>query len=297
MNRAMQKKLFSQLAFDYQQKYGLQLEIKNASALGGGCISNTLKLETNEGPLFLKWNTNGPDDLFIREAESLIEFHNKANEFIVFPKPLLAKSIDELPGYLLTNYLEPGSSGNNDEKLGWGLAQLHKVTNEQYGFRSNNYCGATLQNNDFKTEWITFYVENRIGYLLNLIRKSRGWSSSDERVSDRFLSRIPGLLPHETTPSLIHGDLWSGNYMYTQMAPALIDPCVSYCDREFEMGMMTMFGGFSQTVYDAYNEVFPLPRDWRNRNLIYQLYHILNHYFLFGGFYKNQALEIMRQYL
>lgn len=291
-----EKQLFEHLGTAYLRKFGTALKIESTRAIGGGCISNTLKLDTNQGTFFLKWNSNGPDDLFLREAESLSEFQKSTNEFIVFPEPLLAKTIDHLPGYLLTTYLEPGRCGNDDEKLGRGIAQLHQLTNKQFGFNHNNYCGSTLQDNSHKKNWIDFYTENRIGHLISLIKENRSWSNSDEGIAVRFLKKVPELLPKKSQPSLIHGDLWSGNYMYTTKAPALIDPCVSYCDREFELGMMTMFGGFSLRVFDAYNEYNPLPDDWRSRNLIYQLYHVLNHYYLFGGYYKNQALDIMKKY-
>jgi protein-ribulosamine 3-kinase len=297
MNKFLPKELTDCLREDFQKSYNLTLTIKQATPLGGGCINSACKIETNHGPFFLKWNRHGPADLFLSEAESLNEFQKSINDFIVFPVTKLAKVIDHTPGYLLTTYLKPGRSGNDEEKLGRGLAQLHKVSTDQFGFRLNNYCGATLQNNEFKTDWVTFFVENRIGFLIQLISKNRAWDSVNQKLTDTFLSRVPGLLPNNTKPALIHGDLWSGNYMNTLTAPALIDPCASYCDREFEMGIMTMFGGFSQRVYDAYNEVYPLPDDWKERNLIYQLYHVLNHYSLFGGHYKNQALEIMKRYI
>lgn len=292
----IQTQVFTQLIAHYQQKFRIQLKIRNANAVGGGCISSSLKLETNQGNLFLKWNTNGPVDLFVREAESLTALQKSKNEFIHFPTPLLTNEVSHQPGYLLTTFLEQGRSGNDDEKLGRGLAQLHKITNNTFGFEHNNYCGASLQNNHFNNNWVAFYSENRIGHLLSLIRRNRHWSEDDEKLAGRFLKKIPDLLSHQPVPSLIHGDLWCGNYLYTLAGPALIDPCACFCDREFEMGIMTLFGGFSQTVYDAYNEIYPLPDGWLDRNQIYQLYHVLNHYFLFGGSYKSQALEIMRRY-
>jgi len=297
MNHFLPKELIDPLKDDFLRNFHLHLDIKTVHPLGGGCINSACKLETNQGTLFLKWNSQGPSDLFIREAESLAEFQKSNNEYIIFPKPILSKQIDQNPGYLLTTYLKPGRSENDDEKLGRGLAQLHMVNSDQFGFHHNNYCGATLQNNEYKTDWISFYIENRIGFLISSISKTRLWSSQDQYVANQFLTRIPELLPKNATPSLIHGDLWSGNFMNTQVAPALIDPCACYCDREFEMGIMTMFGGFSQRVFDAYNEIYPLPKDWKERNLIYQLYHALNHYSLFGGHYKNHALEIMKHYL
>lgn len=281
---------------NFREKTGIHLYVNQSSVLSGGCINQALKLDTSEGTFFLKWNSNGPADLFIREAESLNELNKSNNVTLVFPKPILTKKIDHTPGYLLTTYLQTGQSDRHDEKLGQGLAQVHQIKAAQFGFAHNNYCGATLQNNTFQNEWLSFYIENRITHLISLIHKTRDWSETDMNTISTFIERVPDLLSHKPTPSLIHGDLWSGNYMYTPAGPALIDPCVSYCDREFEMGMMTLFGGFSSRVYDAYNEVYPLPSDWQERNKVYQLYHVLNHYFLFGGFYKQQAMDIMRHY-
>lgn len=293
----IEKQLLKHLQEKYFGKFSRPLNIQSTQTLGGGCISQAMKLDTNQGAFFLKWNSSGPDDLFLREAESLNELLKTRNEVLVFPEPILAEKIGQLPGYLLTSYLEPGNSYNDDEQLGHGLALLHQYRSAEFGFRENNYCGASLQDNSPKKSWIGFYSQNRIGKLLESIRASRAWSAGDEKTAEKFLQKVPALLSHPVQPSLIHGDLWSGNYLYTGRGPALIDPCVSYCDREFELGIMTMFGGFSQRVYDAYNETDPLPAGWRDRNLIYQLYHVLNHYLLFGGFYKNQAIDIMKRFL
>lgn len=280
----------------FSEKKGIHLYVNQSSVLSGGCINQALKLDTSEGAFFLKWNNKGPADLFIREAESLNELNKSNNEFLLFPKPILSKEINHTPGFILTTYLQTGQSGCDDEKLGHGLAQLHQMKATQFGFEHNNYCGATLQNNTFQNEWLSFYIENRITHLISLISKTRDWSETDMNTTSTFIKRVPALLAHKPTPSLIHGDLWSGNYMYSKVGPALIDPCVSYCDREFEMAIMTLFGGFSSRVYDAYNEAYPLPANWQERNKVYQLYHVLNHYYLFGGFYKQQALDIMRHY-
>ena len=105
------------------------------------------------------------------------------------------------------------------------------------------------------------------------------------------------MVPSESTPALIHGDLWSGNYMITGKGPALIDPAVYYADREMEFAIITMFGGFSGRFYSAYNETYPLENDWKERNPLYQLYHILNHHLLFGGGYANQAAHVAGRYI
>jgi fructosamine-3-kinase len=119
----------------------------------------------------------------------------------------------------------------------------------------------------------------------------------DRKVFEKLLDRIENLLPTESVPVLIHGDLWSGNYMISEKGPALMDPAAYYAEREMEFAIMTMFGGFSQRFYDAYNEVNPLPADWLQRNSLYQLYHVLNHYYLFGGSYGTQALRIAKSYI
>jgi len=119
----------------------------------------------------------------------------------------------------------------------------------------------------------------------------------DRMIYDKLLNRISTLIPEESVPVLIHGDLWSGNYMISKNGPALIDPASYYADREMEFAIITMFGGFSRRFYDAYNEINPLPAGWKQRNSLYQLYHVLNHYYLFGGGYRAQALQIAKSYV
>jgi fructosamine-3-kinase len=154
-----------------------------------------------------------------------------------------------------------------------------------------------LQDNSWKTNWVEFFRDNRIGFLIKLIQNERPLPPSEVDVYERLMAKIPELIPSDIVPVLIHGDLWSGNYMGTSNGPALIDPASYYADREMEMGIMTMFGGFSQRFYSAYNSVNPLPPDWKSRNSIYQLYHVLNHYYLFGGSYQHQALRIAKTYI
>jgi fructosamine-3-kinase len=180
--------------------------------------------------------------------------------------------------------------------LGRGLATIHRFGNENFGFYHNNYCGTTPQKNNWNPEWIDFYGQQRLGYLIGLIKDSGGYGSSELKLFEQLIDKLPELLP-PSTPSMIHGDLWAGNYMATTTGPALIDPAACYANREMEMGIMTLFGGFSQRFYDAYNEIYPLPADWKTRNPIYQLYHILNHYYLFGGSYGSQALSIASRFV
>lgn len=278
--------------------YNEPVSILASNMLGGGCINHALKVETNVGAFFLKWNANCPSDMFMCEASGLKELKKAANGVLVIPEVICYKDIDETSGFLVLEYLQPGNSGNNDEEqLGRGLAEIHRYRGEYFGFQHNNYCGATVQDNSLSDNWIDFFRDNRLRFLIHLIDKKRGLSSAEKRIYEQLLKRVPELLPYNAVPALIHGDLWSGNYMLTSGGPALIDPATYYADREMEFAIITMFGGFSSRFFAAYNEVFPLDNDWQERNLLYQLYHVLNHYYLFGGGYGAQAVRIAKQYL
>ncbi|MDP3435529.1 MAG: fructosamine kinase family protein, partial [Bacteroidota bacterium] len=165
------------------------------------------------------------------------------------------------------------------------------------GFHHSNYCGTTIQDNTWTNSWPEFYAQYRIWNLVQQINVSRGLTSGELKVYEKLVEKMPQLLSHQTIPSLIHGDLWSGNYMYTANGPALIDPACYYADREMELGMMQLFGGFSPAVWKAYQEEYPLPAGWQKRIPLYQLYHILNHHLLFGGSYGRQALEIAKAFV
>ncbi len=277
--------------------HGSSLKMIKTQPVGGGCINNALKLSTSEGEFFLKWNSTAPKDMFAKEAAGLTEM-SQAESVLVIPRAIFYAEQSDFPGLLLMEYLSPAMNTTGfDETLGRGLAQMHQKSAVEYGFHHSNYCGTTVQDNSWTTNWPEFYTQNRINSLINQIKKSRGLSLVEQKIFDKLIDRLPNLLPHSTIPSLIHGDLWSGNYMFTAKGPALIDPACYYADREMELGMMKLFGGFSTKVWGAYQEEWPLPEDWQQRNQLYQLYHVLNHYLLFGGSYGWQALEIVKRYL
>ncbi|MCY1723236.1 fructosamine kinase family protein [Prolixibacteraceae bacterium Z1-6] len=274
------------------------VKIFSTKHLGGGCINHASKLETSIGPLFLKWNANCNSDIFLREAESLNELSRATTDLLKVPKVFCAKPVDGTPGFMVQEYLQAACANDeNDEKLGRGLAIIHQFRNEKFGFYNNNYCGATTQNNSWADNWVDFFVNKRLRFLVDLIQVKRPLPSSEILVLEKLFAKIPSLIPSESKAVLIHGDLWSGNYMNTQDGPALIDPAAYYADREIEFAIMTMFGGFSSRFYSAYNEVHPLEPDWRSRNELYQLYHVLNHFCLFGGSYRMQALSIAKRFI
>lgn len=279
-------------------KFGEHVEVVESTSIGGGCINNASKIKTNVGEFFIKWNANCQPDIFIREEESLKELKIAATDYLIIPEVFAAKAVGSTPGFLIQEFLhEKYSASYDDEKLGRGLALIHQHRNNQFGFYNNNYCGATLQNNSWKKNWGEFFRDNRISYLLYLIQKERPLPSSEMKIYNKLLEKIPDLIPNNSIPVLIHGDLWSGNFMFSEKGPALIDQASYYADREMEFAIMTLFGGFSVRFYAAYNEVYLLEPDWKLRNNLYQLYHILNHYYLFGGSYRIQALSIAKSYL
>ncbi|MDX9882542.1 MAG: fructosamine kinase family protein [Prolixibacteraceae bacterium] len=279
-------------------QYGRKIIVERKHPVGGGCINSALRLKCNAGDFFLKWNSSCPADMFLKEAAGLQEIHSVGISYLRIPEIIWAKETDELPGVLLMEYLQPSDgSSEQDEKLGLGLAMLHRKTAPGYGFYHDNYCGLTVQKNTWNTNWIEFFGQQRLLYLLHMVQHSRGISSEEIKIFEKFIDRLPEILSHPTAPSLIHGDLWSGNYMYTAGGPSLIDPAAYYADREMELSIMTMFGGFSSRVWAAYQEAFPLSDGWKERNRVYQLYHLLNHYYLFGGSYLDQANRIVRQFI
>lgn len=277
--------------------YGSAVQLTNPGAVGGGCINNALQLNTSVGTFFLKCNASAPRDMFAKEAAGLIEM-GSANSLLVIPKVIYFNEQNDFPGLLLLEFLLPTTNtAGFDELLGRGLAQLHRKSASAFGFQHSNYCGTTVQENTWTETWPEFFACHRIEALVKQIRNSRGISSDDSNVYDKLVVRIPGLLSQQTIPSLIHGDLWSGNYLYTANGPALIDPACYYADREMELGMMKLFGGFSPKVWHSYQDDWPLPEGWKERIALYQLYHVLNHYLLFGGSYGRQAIEIAKSYL
>jgi fructosamine-3-kinase len=278
--------------------FGSSVRLISAKSVGGGCINHSSRITTTHGDFFLKWNTQVPPDVFVCEAEGLNAMRQADPFFLYIPQVIWAKSADELPGMLLLEYLLPATDSlGYEERLGRGIARLHRRTDSAYGFYHHNYCGTTLQDNTRITNWAEFFAIHRIAALVEQISLKRGMCSSDRMVYEKLIDRIPQLLSHATIPSLIHGDLWSGNFMFTQNGPALIDPACYYADREMELGMMKLFGGFSPKVWKSYHEEFPLQQEWNDRIGLYQLFHLLNHQLLFGGLYGIQAIEMAKKYI
>jgi protein-ribulosamine 3-kinase len=271
------------------------MEIRDWTRIGGGCISDAARFETDEGPFFAKWNLKAPPELFESEALGLREMAGAGSRLRI-PTVVATSARDATAAFIVMELLETRSapSPTDEETLGRGLAELHRKTAPRFGFARDTYCGATRQPNTWSNAWPEFYATQRLAPLLDRIAKECRLPASDRALYDRLLARLPELLGAEATPALIHGDLWAGNVLWTRRGPALVDPACVYAEREMELGITTLFGGLTPRAWSAYEEAYPLEAGWRERNPLYQLYHLLNHHLLFGGGYGAQALGIAR---
>lgn len=190
--------------------------------------------------------------------------------------------LDRGPDFLLLEQLDL-RPGGDWAALARMLATLHRQTGPRFGWHRDNFVGATPQVNDWRDDWAVFFQECRIQPQLALARKN-GFD----------LPEPPRLENHNPQPSLLHGDLWSGNAGFIDEGPVIYDPAVYYGDREADLAMTELFGGFPARFYDAYNEAFPLPPGYETRKHLYNLYHLLNHLNLFGSGYLNQVKTTLK---
>ena len=276
----------------------LGTKIKSFSSLSGGCISDAYKIVTDENSaFFLKYNSGTSNDMFIKEANGLNELAN-ANS-IRIPKVL---EYDE--DYILLEFITSGNKKKNFfEDFGRSFAEMHRYTSDSYGFYEDNYIGSNPQKNipdeKEKTDWTAFYFNKRILFQLQLTEKLGNSTDSLRKGISKLENKIEEIFGgSKEKPSLLHGDLWGGNYMVDENGnPVLIDPAVYYGHREADLGMTKLFGGFSSEFYRAYNETFPLEDGYEYRENIYKLYHVLNHLNLFGGGYYSQAISLIKFYI
>lgn len=271
--------------------------IVNTHQISGGCINDASIVFTLSGrKYFLKTNSNNPADMFLSEANGLNEI-DKANVIRV-PKVIYAD--DEL---ILLEAIESGKKRIDFyADFGKRFAQLHKYTSNEYGFYQNNFIGSTPQINlassEEKNNWVKFYFHKRLEFQFKLAEKNGYVTTELRSLFSKLENKIENIIATNEKPSLLHGDLWGGNYIVDDCGSAcLIDPAVYYGNREADLAMTKLFGGFDQKFYSAYNEEYPLEAGYEYRENIYKLYHILNHLNLFGSGYFAQAISLIKYYL
>ncbi|MCS6959335.1 MAG: fructosamine kinase family protein [Pseudanabaenaceae cyanobacterium SKYGB_i_bin29] len=268
--------------------YGEKMPTPQTRLVGGGSINQTYKLQLGGYVFFVKLNAASKMSMLEAEAEALQEIAR--TQKIRVPTPI-AWGTSQNYAYLVLEWID--LQGAKDWRaLAENLAALHRVQAKQYGWHRSNTIGETPQINTWTGNWADFFWQHRILYQLKLADR-KGFRSP---VSwDKLQSRVYELLAnHRTFPSLVHGDLWGGNYGFDPDGePVIFDPAAYYGDREVDIAMTELFGGFAPEFYNYYQQAFPLEPGYQQRKTLYNLYHILNHFNLFGGSYQYQAQQMI----
>lgn len=264
-------------------------------AIGGGCINLAVLLSDGRRRYFVKTNASSRLEMFEAELAGLQALAESRT--LRVPCPLCCGSAGR-EAYLVMEYIEPGTARRDGPaRAGRQLAELHRCQGQRFGWYRDNTIGATPQPNQENRDWLTFWRENRLGFQLRLAANN-GYRGVLQQRGEQLLERCPALLDHEPGPSLLHGDLWSGNLCYDREGnPVTYDPAVYYGDREADLAMTELFGGFPADFYAAYRAAWPLDAAYRVRKTLYNLYHILNHVNLFGGGYLGQAQAMIDRLL
>ena len=272
------------------------LAITKYEPVHGGDINRSYCLYTRDAKYFLKVNdaTQYPG-MFEKEAKGL-EALTKNTATIRVPQ-VVKYGVAGQDQYLLLEWIETGTPGKDSmERFGRAMATMHQKAQPYFGWEEDNYIGSLPQHNNRCDSWPLFYTGCRIIPLTQLLFNNEAFSKQDIVVAESCCKKLNQLFPQEPA-ALLHGDLWAGNFMITSTGDAAIfDPAVYYGHREMDMGMTKLFGGFDQSFYDAYNERFPLEKNWLQRLPLTQLYPLLVHAVLFGGHYVGSARKIMKRF-
>jgi len=269
--------------------------ISEVQSIGGGCINEANSLNTNIGRFFIKHNSaTAFPGMFEKEAAGLKLLSD--TKTIEIPK-VVCTSESGTYSFLLLQFIENGTPGRNFwNDFGTKLTNLHRNSSEYFGLDHDNYIGSLVQKNTPHTDFINFFISERIEPQLKDARNKGAFNQSDTRYFDSLFKTLHNIIPAEK-PSLNHGDLWNGNYMVSANGTAcLIDPAVYYGHRESDIAMTQLFGGFHPEFYQSYNQSWPMEKGWQKRMDIFNLYPLLVHVNLFGGGYTGQVLRIIRQF-
>jgi len=286
--------LWETIAEHIRDSSGEAFSVRQQQMVGGGCINSAYRVADGERSYFVKLNSASGLDMFEAEAEGLHEMASSGT--IKVPEPL-ATGLADGQSFIVMENLTLGGAGSA-ERLGRELAAMHRSTHPRFGWHRDNTIGSTPQYNRECGDWISFWREQRLGAQLAMAA-TKGHGGTLQREGERLLAELPAFFTgYSPVPSLLHGDLWSGNYAYCQDGtPVIFDPAVYYGDREADIAMTELFGGFGGDFYAAYNEAWPLDAGYAVRKTLYNLYHILNHLNLFGGGYGHQAEGMMKRLL
>jgi fructosamine-3-kinase len=273
---------------------GTAFSVDNHHSVGGGCINQAYQITQGTQAYFLKVNQASQIAMFEAEALGLKDMY--ASQTIRVPKPICWGTADDR-AYLVLEWLDLGSSHDSAwGQMGKQLAAMHRVNSDRgFGWHQTNTIGATPQPNPWTKTWLEFYQEHRLRHQFRLAGRRGGHFPRQHEI----LMALPDLLAgHTPTPALVHGDLWSGNAAVTRQGePVILDPATYYGDREVDIAMTELFGRFPAAFYESYQAAYPLDEGYTTRKTLYNLYHILNHFNLFGGSYQSQSNRMIDQLL
>lgn len=285
-------------ALEQALKTVLGRPIRRVVPVGGGCIAQACRVETDQGEYFLKWGSFEVARTFPAEAVGLRALRRAESSLLIPEVVAWGEAGSNRPGFLLMEWIEPGQPGSRFwEYFGEALAQLHQYWGPRYGFEQDNFIGRMPQENTWEEDWPTFFWQHRLQPQVRWARQRRRWERSWDRWLERLEARLSELLPANPPASILHGDLWSGNFMVTvDGRAALIDPAVYYGDRETDLAMTELFGGFDARFYAAYRAAWPLAPGYEERRALYNLYHLINHLNLFGSGYAAAVAQTLRRF-
>lgn len=288
--------LCSDLLHHLQKATGQTLHNPRISSIGGGDINAAYRVQSKNVDWFIKTNRASLAAMFTAEAAGL-------RELATLNEVRVPKVIDHGQcggqAYLALEYISlNGLRGDSASLFGAQLARLHRKAQPYFGWSIDNTIGSTPQHNQRHDDWVVFWQTQRLGKQLEFAADN-GYSGSLQRKGEKLLEKIPAFFsdyrPH---PSLLHGDLWGGNASADREGnPVMYDPACYYGDREADIAMTELFGGFGADFYAAYQAEYALDVGYKTRKTLYNLYHILNHLNLFGGGYRHQAENMMDRLL
>jgi fructosamine-3-kinase len=276
----------------------LDVTIHSSSSVGGGCIANACRVDTDDAPLFVKYGGAEVARTFPGEAAGL-EAMRAAESPLDIPAVIDRAAPDGgRPGFLVMEWIETGRKREEFwVDFGRGLAQMHGHAEAQYGFEQDNFIGRLPQQNEWTDAWPAFYRTQRLEPQVRMARERGRWQPDWNDALEALYRRLPDILPEMPKASVLHGDLWKGNFMVTaEGEPAIIDPATYYGHREADLAMTELFGGYQDRFYDAYREAWPLEPGYDTRKEVYNLYHLINHLNLFGAGYAGSVEGILRNF-
>lgn len=291
------RKLLHEISEDIQDSTGKRFPLASHRPLSGGCINRAELLEGDGQRYFVKINRSSSAGMFEAEVEGLRVI--QASGALRVPAPV-CWGVRRDSAYLVLEYIELAKTAGakTHAEVGRGLAKLHRTTGDGFGWHRDNTIGATPQVNTWMDGWAEFFAEHRLGCQLRMAADN-GVGRETLLAGERLLVRLNGFFTDYTpVPSLLHGDLWAGNFSADLTGEAVVfDPAPYFGDRETDLAMTELFGGFDRAFYDAYSSLWALDAGYGTRKTLYNLYHVLNHFNLFGGGYGSQARSMIHQLL